>query len=97
MDPLQRFRESAHSLICTVLHEKGVEIEPEFEDAPQGFGDLALPCFPLARIMQKAPKIIARELASACETKLKESGNPLIVGVEPVHFKKYFALFKYQT
>ncbi len=85
MDPLQRFRESAHSLLRSVLTEVGVDIEPEFEDAPQGFGDLALPCFPFAKIMKKAPNIIARELASACERWLKESEYPLIASVEAVN------------
>ena len=38
--------------------ENSVEVPPE-----EKMGDLAFPCFPLARIMRKAPPIIAAELA----------------------------------
>ncbi len=38
--------------------ENAVEIPPE-----EKMGDLAFPCFPLARVLHKAPPIIAKELA----------------------------------
>lgn len=38
--------------------EKSIEIPPD-----EKMGDLAFPCFPLARVMRKAPPLIARELA----------------------------------
>ncbi|MGN0148830.1 MAG: arginine--tRNA ligase [Clostridia bacterium] len=38
--------------------ENSVEVPPE-----EKMGDLAFPCFPLARVMRKAPPIIAAELA----------------------------------
>lgn len=38
--------------------EKAIEIPPD-----ENMGDLAFPCFPLARIMHKAPPVIAAELA----------------------------------
>lgn len=38
--------------------EKSVETPPE-----EKLGDLAFPCFPLARVMRKAPPLIAKELA----------------------------------
>ena len=38
--------------------EKSVETPPD-----EKMGDLAFPCFPLARVMRKAPPVIATELA----------------------------------
>lgn len=38
--------------------EKSIEIPPD-----EKMGDLAFPCFPLAKIMRKAPLVIAQELA----------------------------------
>ena len=38
--------------------EKSIEIPPE-----EKMGDFAFPCFPLAKIMRKAPPVIAKELA----------------------------------
>ncbi len=38
--------------------EKAIEIPPD-----EKMGDLAFPCFPLAKIMRKAPPVIAQELA----------------------------------
>ena len=38
--------------------EKSIEIPPD-----EKMGDLAFPCFPLARVMRKAPPMIAQELA----------------------------------
>ena len=38
---------------------KAVEIPPD-----EKLGDLAFPCFPLAKVLRKAPPIIAQELAS---------------------------------
>lgn len=38
--------------------EKSIEVPPD-----EKMGDLAFPCFPLARVMRKAPPVIAAELA----------------------------------
>ena len=43
--------------------EKSVEVPPD-----EKMGDIAFPCFPLAKVMRKAPPIIAQELAE----KIKE-------------------------
>ena len=47
--------------------EKSVEVPPD-----EKMGDIAFPCFPLAKVMRKAPPIIAQELAE------KMSGDDLI-------------------
>lgn len=38
--------------------EKSVEVPPE-----EKLGDLAFPCFPLARVLRKAPPLIAKDMA----------------------------------
>lgn len=47
--------------------EKSIEVPPD-----EKMGDLAFPCFPLARVMHKAPPVIAAELAQ------KLSGDDVI-------------------
>ena len=47
--------------------EKTVEVPPD-----EKMGDIAFPCFPLAKVMRKAPPIIAQELAE------KMSGDDMI-------------------
>ena len=38
--------------------EKAIEIPPD-----EKMGDLAFPCFPLARVLRKAPPLIAKDMA----------------------------------
>ena len=52
-DKLAEFTELEKSVI-----ENSVEIPPE-----EKMGDLAFPCFPLAKVLRKAPPLIAKELA----------------------------------
>lgn len=52
-DKLAEFTELEKSVI-----ENAVEIPPE-----EKMGDLAFPCFPLAKVLRKAPPLIAKELA----------------------------------
>lgn len=51
--------------------EKSIETPPE-----EKMGDLAFPCFPLARVMRKAPPMIAKELSE------KFGGDELLERVE---------------
>lgn len=59
--------------LAEVLAEKGIEIKPEeaslFFEKPSDskMGDLALPCFRLAKVLRKAPPMIAAELAPLFE------------------------------
>lgn len=53
--------------------EKSVEIPPE-----EKMGDLAFPCFPLARVMRKAPPLIAKDMAEKFE------GDPVLDRCEAV-------------
>ena len=53
--------------------ENSIEVPPE-----ESMGDFAFPCFPLAKVMRKAPPLIAKELAE------KMSGDELIDRAEAV-------------
>ena len=75
MDPLETFRQEATALLEAVLTKNGITIDPILEDAPEGFGDVAFPCFRLAKVLRKAPKIIAEELSRSCEEVLRASGS----------------------
>lgn len=52
--------------------ENAIEVPPD-----EKMGDLAFPCFPLAKVMRKAPPIIAKELAE------KMSDDDMIDKVQP--------------
>ena len=53
--------------------EKSVEVPPE-----EKLGDLAFPCFPLARVLRKAPPLIAKDMAE------KFAGDPVLDRCEAV-------------
>lgn len=65
-DPLAAFREEAEAALAAALAKAGVpDADLVLERPPQGMGDLAIPCFPLSKILRKAPDAIAVEIASA--------------------------------
>lgn len=62
-DAYAEFREQVEGELRRVLRDLGVEVPIVLDKAPEGLGDLAFPCFPLAKKLRKAPDIIAQELA----------------------------------
>jgi len=58
------FRRQAQEAVSKALAAMGVEGGVTLDRPPEGMGDLALPCFPLAKRLRKAPDAIARDLAS---------------------------------
>jgi arginyl-tRNA synthetase len=64
-DTFKAFKAQAAQALSEALSKMGVEAEPVLERPPEGMGDLAFPCFPLAKRLRKAPNIIAQELAAA--------------------------------
>ena len=65
-DPLSAFREEAEEALRKALAGIGAaEAELVLERPPEGMGDIALPCFPLSKLLRKAPDAIAKEIASA--------------------------------
>jgi arginyl-tRNA synthetase len=63
-DAFQRFREQVAKAVSKALKELGAEVDIVLDKAPEGMGDLALPCFPLAKKLRKAPDAIAKDIAS---------------------------------
>ncbi|HIJ17686.1 MAG TPA: arginine--tRNA ligase, partial [Thermoplasmata archaeon] len=63
-DPFKTFKEQTAKALSKALAELGIEAEPTLDRAPEGMGDLAFPCFPLAKRMRRAPVVIAQEIAS---------------------------------
>ena len=66
---LESFREEVEASIKVALEMMGAEkIELAIETPPdEKMGDLAVPCFPLAKILKKSPQAIATEIAGAVE------------------------------
>jgi len=63
-DPFKTFKEQTAKALSKALAELGIEAEPTLDRAPEGMGDLAFPCFPLAKRVRRAPVTIAQEIAS---------------------------------
>ncbi len=63
-DAFQEFTGEIRVAIAGVLKELKVDAEIILDKAPPGKGDLAFPCFPLAKKLRKAPDVIAKDIAS---------------------------------
>ena len=63
-DAFQRFKDEISEAVSKTLKELNVETEIVIDKAPQGMGDLAFPCFPLAKKLRKSPDAIAKDIAS---------------------------------
>ena len=64
-DTFSRFKSDVSTALTDALAKLGVDSPIVLDRAPDGMGDLAFPCFPLAKQMRKAPNMIAQELASS--------------------------------
>jgi len=66
--PLKRFREQVEKSCKKALKIMGCDdVELSIEIPPDGMGDLAVPCFPMAKKLKKPPQKIAEELAANIE------------------------------
>lgn len=54
-DAFQRFKDEISEAVSKTLKELNVETEIVIDRAPHGMGDLAFPCFPLAKKLKKSP------------------------------------------
>jgi len=63
-DAFQRFKDEISEAVSETLKELNVETEIVIDKAPHGMGDLAFPCFPLAKKLKKSPDAIAKDIAS---------------------------------
>lgn len=64
-DAYQEFKREAARLVSDALRTLGADVAVVLDKAPPGMGDLAFPCFPLAKSLRRAPEAIARDIASA--------------------------------
>ncbi len=64
MDPLRRFRSEVESAAKEAFRSMGADVSFEIETPSTGIADLAVPCFPLAKVLRKAPVAIAEEAVS---------------------------------
>jgi len=79
--------------LCDVAPDSELpELLPKVPDR-EGFGDLSVPCHPLARILRKAPQAIAEELAAAVAALPSVAQAEPVKGFLNVHFDRaaYFA------
>jgi arginyl-tRNA synthetase len=68
-DAFQRFKDEISEAVSKTLKELNVETEIVIDRAPHGMGDLAFPCFPLAKKLKKSPDAIAKDIASRIKPK----------------------------
>jgi len=68
-DAFQRFKDEISEAVSKTLKELNVETDIIIDKAPQGMGDLAFPCFPLAKKLKKSPDAIAKDIASRIKPK----------------------------
>ena len=63
-DAFQRFKDEISDALRYALEGLQVDTPVVIDKAPAGMGDLAFPCFPLAKKLRRAPDAIAKDLAS---------------------------------
>jgi arginyl-tRNA synthetase len=64
MDPLRQFEQQIRDAVKAAFGQMGADVPFEIEVPSTGVADFAVPCFPLAKVMRKAPPVIAEEAAS---------------------------------
>ena len=63
-DPFSEFQEDVEESLAGALKALGVDTPIVLEAPPGGMGDLGFPCFPLAKVLRRAPNDIAKDLAA---------------------------------
>jgi arginyl-tRNA synthetase len=64
IDAFQMFKDEISKELSKVMKKLKVDTPMVLDKAPEGMGDLAFPCFPLAKLLKKSPDKIAGEIAS---------------------------------
>lgn len=64
MDPLEQFERQIREAVKVTFAQMGADVPFEIEVPSTGVADFAVPCFPLAKVLRKAPAMIAEEAAS---------------------------------
>ena len=64
MDAMGQFREEVMWAVNSVLDAMGAKVQFEVEVPDQDKADLAIPCFPMAKVLRKNPVEIANQIVS---------------------------------
>ena len=76
-------------LASAILTKTGIDVESLFEKPKDSkMGDLALPCFRLAKTMHKAPQLIAEELAPVIKEEAFVSDVEVVNGYVNIRFDR---------
>jgi arginyl-tRNA synthetase len=73
MDPMESFGEEVRRLTNEALAKLGVDAKLDIDIGPADMADYAIPCFPLAKKLRKAPAIIAEDITRSVATSDKFS------------------------
>ena len=76
-DAYLEFKSDAKEAISKALKELKAEAPVILDKAPSGMGDIAFPCFPLAKQLKKSPDAIAKDIAA------KMTPHGMIEKIEP--------------
>jgi arginyl-tRNA synthetase len=68
-DAFQKFKGEVTDALRHALAELKVDTPIVLDKAPEGMGDIAFPCFPLAKKLRKSPDAIAKDLAATINPK----------------------------
>jgi len=63
-DAFQKFKDEVSDALRYALDDLKVDTPIVLDKAPEGMGDIAFPCFPLAKKLRKSPDAIAKDLAA---------------------------------
>lgn len=64
MDPLERFERQVREAVKVAFERLGADVPFDIEVPSTGIADFAVPCFPLAKVLRKAPPAIAEDAAA---------------------------------
>jgi arginyl-tRNA synthetase len=76
-DAYLQFKSEARESVSIALKELKAEAPIVLDKAPSGMGDIAFPCFPLAKQLKKSPDAIAKDIAA------KMTPHGMIEKIEP--------------
>jgi len=76
-DPYLVFKKEAGEAISKALKDLKAETPMVLDKAPAGMGDIAFPCFPLAKLLRKSPDEIAKDIAA------RTSPSDMIEKIDP--------------
>lgn len=94
---VEQLQETAHEAVRAALNAAGLESVEEFKLSPpaqESMGDLGLACHPFARVLRKAPKMIAEEVVAHIPTGEVISEAQALNGYVNLRFNKQYMLTK---